>query len=365
MTFDFLHILKTIRNNWLNKKSDSKLFSYPDLNCISISQCTNPLKIQFASFRDIRMLYNSEKDSLAKLAPCLTLKSCYPSILERQNVKLVLKVVHESTIAALAIQNEQRSPAFKCHTSEFVQILLSLKIFNVNVPGKHIRLNDPLSSPMTFNDERFVFLTRIVYRLEAWQSLPEKGGKLSKQTFTSFRHACLALPEITNFLTENCGYSYLLTSFLQTDPLEHHFGLYRMMSGANYHVSYLQILESERRLRVSSILNLFSKQTVSSTSCLQKFIQSFSSIESTDCSIEVDLDPFMNAVSDLSTIECNIQVLQFLAFIAGYSIHRYFKCSQPCLICRDILTLEKDLIIDDISQFKLLAGLDSVNRLTG
>ena len=147
----------------------------------------------------------------------------------------MLKVVHESTIAALAIQNEQHSPAFKCHTSEFVQILLSLwKIFNVNVPGKHVRLNDPLSSPMTFIDDRFVFLTRIVYWLEAWQSLPEKGGKLSKQTFTSFRHA---LPEITNFLTENCGYSYLLTSFLQTDPLEHHFGLYRMMSGANYHVS--------------------------------------------------------------------------------------------------------------------------------
>ena len=276
----------------------------------------------------------------------MTLKSCYPSILERQNVKLVLKVVHESTIAALAIQNEQRSPAFKCHPSEFVQILLSLwKIFDVNVPGKHVRLNDPLSSPMTFNDERFVFLTRIVYWLEAWQSLPEKGGKLSKQTFTSFRHACFALPKITNFLTENCGYSYLLTSFLQTDPLEHHFGLYCMISGTNYHVSYLQILESERHLKVSNILNLFSKQTVSSTSCLYKFIQSFSSIESTDCSIEVDLDPFMNAVSNLSTIECNIQVLQSLAFIAGYSIHRYFKCSQPCLVCRDILTLENTSLL--------------------
>ena len=136
LTFDFVHILKTIRNNWLNQQSESKLFSYPDLNCISIDQCTNPLKKHFASFRDIRMLYNSEKDSLAKLAPRLTLKSCYPSILEHQNVKLVLKVIHESTIAALAIQNEQRSPAFKCHTSEFVQILLSLwKIFNVNVPG--------------------------------------------------------------------------------------------------------------------------------------------------------------------------------------------------------------------------------------
>ena len=126
LALDFVHILKSIRNNWLNQQSDGKLFSYPDLDCISIDRSINPLKICHASFRDVRMLYNSERDSLAKLAPRLTLKSCCPSSLERQNVKLVLKVVHESTIAALAIQNEQRSPAFKSHTSEFVQILLIL-----------------------------------------------------------------------------------------------------------------------------------------------------------------------------------------------------------------------------------------------
>ena len=65
--FDFVHILKTIRNNWLNQQSDSKLFSYPDLNCISIDKCDYPLKRFHASFRDIRMLYNSERGSLAKL----------------------------------------------------------------------------------------------------------------------------------------------------------------------------------------------------------------------------------------------------------------------------------------------------------
>ena len=167
LTFDFVHILKTIRNNWLNQQTVNKLFSYPDLNCFSIDRSAYPLKICHASFRDIRMLYNSERDSLAKLAPRLTSKACYPSNLERQNVKLVLKVVHESTIAALAIQDEQRSPAFKCNTSDFVGILLSLwKIFNINMPYKHIRLNDPLSNPIRFNDERFLLLTRIVYWLE-------------------------------------------------------------------------------------------------------------------------------------------------------------------------------------------------------
>ena len=130
----------------------------------------------------------------------------------------------------------------------------------------------------------------------------------------------------------------------------------RMMSGANYHISYLQILESERRLKVSNILKLFSSQTVFSMSSLQEFIKSFSSVDSKDFNNEVDLDPFLSTVSDLSAIECTIQELQSLAFIAGYSIHQYLKRSQPCRLCRDFLTVDKDLIIDDlsISQFKLL-----------
>ena len=86
-----------------------------------------------------------------------------------------------------------------------------------------------------------------------------------------------------------------------------------MISGANYHISYLQILESERRLKVSNILKLFSSQTVLSTSSLQEFIQSFSSTESADYSNEVDLDQFLTAILDLSGIECDSQSLQSLA----------------------------------------------------
>ena len=92
------------------------------MNSISVDRCAFPLKICHASFRHIRMLYNSERDSLAKLSPRLTSKAFYPSNLERQNVKLVLKVVHESTIAALAIQNEQRCLAFKCNQRRRKQI---------------------------------------------------------------------------------------------------------------------------------------------------------------------------------------------------------------------------------------------------
>ena len=79
LIFDFVHILKTVRNNWLNQQTDWKLFSYPDFDCISIDRSTNPLKVCHASFRDIRILFNSERDSLAKLAP-LFLKKVLLSI---------------------------------------------------------------------------------------------------------------------------------------------------------------------------------------------------------------------------------------------------------------------------------------------
>ena len=72
----------------------------------------------------------------------------------------------------------------------------------------------------------------------------------------------LLLPKITNHLTSSCGFSFL-SSFLQKDPLEHHFGLYRMMAGSNYHISYFQIIETERRLKLSNILNVFAHQHLS------------------------------------------------------------------------------------------------------
>ena len=72
----------------------------------------NPLKFGCASFQDVRQLYTSERTSFAKLAPHLTMKSCFPSSIEHQNVKLVLKVVNELTISALTIQNELQYPEY-------------------------------------------------------------------------------------------------------------------------------------------------------------------------------------------------------------------------------------------------------------
>ncbi|KAI6652430.1 Transposable element P transposase [Oopsacas minuta] len=188
-------------------------------------------------------------------------------------------------------------------TMYFSKILLTLwKTFNVSAPFKGIRLNDNLSTPLILHDEHFIYLARIVYWLDAWQSLPGKSGKLSKQTYTSLKHACIALEQITNYLTESCGFSYVLSAFLQTDPLEHHFGLYRMMVGSNYHISYIQILESERRLKLSNILKMFSDQQDSCQS-IHTFAKSFTSPFSTSSDDQMDLKPYLDGIGDVLSIE--------------------------------------------------------------
>ena len=137
LTFDFVHILKSIRNNWFNQKDIRKTFHFPNFQNIKLDYCVYPVQVYSASFSDVRLLYNSEKESLAKLAPNLTIKACFPSAIERQNVKLVLKVFNELTVAALKLQNELFNQEDRNNTHDFVEMFLQLwKLFNINSPLK-------------------------------------------------------------------------------------------------------------------------------------------------------------------------------------------------------------------------------------
>ena len=151
---------------------------------------------------------------------------------------------------------------FKTQTEDFIRLICSVwKIFNVNTLTKGICLRDNLSFPLTYNDSSFTFLSRIVdwleHWLEHWKNIPAKFSKLSPQTFTSFHHTTVCLPKIVNYLTNSCGFDYVLSSFLQNDSLEHHFGLYRMLSGAQYQVTACQVYEIERRVKFLVFSNFF------------------------------------------------------------------------------------------------------------
>ena len=78
-------------------------------------------------------------------------------------------------------------------------------------------LNNQDMAPIRLNDERLSFLDSIVNWLDCWKAWPPSRGKLTPQTFTIFRHTCIALPMLVQRLTQECGFEYLLTSRIQND----------------------------------------------------------------------------------------------------------------------------------------------------
>ena len=184
LIFDFVHIIKTVRNNWINQIDSNHTFS-----CPSLVSCGYTLKVPF---QDLRNLFKLEQNSVAKTAHRLTVKSCWPSSLERQNVNLALRIFNDSTAAALTVHASKYGQVSE--TAQFISLICKVwKIFNINISNKDIRLNDELSMSLQSNDIRFVFLSDVVKWLDEWRTLPQKHGKLTAQTFTSFRHSCIVL----------------------------------------------------------------------------------------------------------------------------------------------------------------------------
>ena len=71
------------------------------------------------------------------------------------------------------------------------------------------------------------------------------------------------------------------------------------MSGAQYHISYCQILETERRIKLSSLLKLFSKKQVEDNTSL-KNLELFSSSCDQDSHASFSLEIYLSAIQGYS-----------------------------------------------------------------
>ena len=83
LLFDTVHLLKCIRNNWINDAE--KTLTYPNF-------CDHDL-IMHASFRNLFTIYHMEKESIPKEGFQLTWKSLFPNSIERQNIFLMCVLV--------------------------------------------------------------------------------------------------------------------------------------------------------------------------------------------------------------------------------------------------------------------------------
>lgn len=130
---DTVHILKCIRNNWINQRTTDQCMYYPDFD--------NPFdgEIKTASFETLKELYELEKGYFATYNRSLTFKSVNPNSLERQSVKLVLQIFNEFVSNALLQLGNKHQLKFYEGTANFLNLIIRWwNIVNVKHPNKGV-----------------------------------------------------------------------------------------------------------------------------------------------------------------------------------------------------------------------------------
>ena len=309
---------------------------------------TAPVK-HAAAVSCLKTLYRTESSSIVKTAHKLSFKTLYPTNLERQKVSLVLNLFNEFNVAALELQGQDDE---KCkQTASFIRLITAWwHIVNVKQSFKGLHKRDSLSLPISdCSDERLQFLVSFADWLHEWGTCD--NGCLTRQTSRALHHTTLTLVQLTKYALTTLSVKYILLGKLQTDNLERRFGEYRQLSGGNYNVSVQQILESEKKLRVSSFLSLHSSKLghVAITDIREALTQNEQSIDDDDDDDDEEtVDEFVDIPIDVkySNFPCDEKAL---TYITGFVLHK-FMLRDACLACASKFVQNKSLELSDDSQ---------------
>lgn len=147
---------------------------------------------------------------------------------------------------------------------------------------------------------------------------------------------------MADYLLNSLHFEYVLLGKIQSDDIEGRFGKYRSMSGGNYHVTVTQILESEHKLKLLSILKL------NSSKFGEFHVKDFlASCTEEDSFVIQPVDSLL--FRDLDTQEINIteNEIQVLIYIGGYIVQQSFKKKIKCVGCQNLLCSGKGMAFDD------------------
>lgn len=314
---DTVHLLKCVRNNWVNQKGEKCMY-FPSFNDI------NQTSLKTASWNALKKMHKLEFNSLVKYGFNLSYKALNPSNLEKQNVKLVLQVFSDYVKNGLLEIGKQNNIAHFQDTSDFIKIfVIWWNIVNVKSPNKGMRLNNVYQNPLTNseNDEKKIFLHYFLDWLERWEKFNCDTGIFSKETHSALKLSTYSLLEVTSYCTSELNLNYILPGKFQTDNLESRFGLYRQLSGSQYNISIRQLFEAESKLRIQSLLK-FPKIT---DDIALNSLTDFNSLDLnsiTDSTFNVSV-----SLSDIESCKKSVPVLIYVAGYSAFAVLKHLKCN--------------------------------------
>lgn len=234
LLYDYVHLIKNIRNLWITEKCSE--LEFRDENDVLI-----------AKWQHLRNLHKYEAGSLLKMSK-LDEVSVYPKPIERQRVSTCLNVFCEKTATALELYGEQFDEDVKGTVIFLRKVIKCWTIINVKNKGIDVRNRQPLQAVMSDpNDERLSYIQQFG---EMCLKMAGRQGnrirQLSKDTAAAIHHTCFGLVDLTRHLLTEESYDYVCLAEFSTDRLEKSFGKLRQGSGGAYFINAQQITEKLR-----------------------------------------------------------------------------------------------------------------------
>ena len=302
--YDFVHLLKNLRNNWHTEKMQMLQFS-------------SGTETKYACWSDLVNLYKHESDKSMKLSK-LTKASVYPRKIEKQKVSLVLQVFCDRTSAAL-ISSETSTPSSQ-NTAELISLFTELWKL-VNCKSKFAKDKDPrcmvIDSPTCEAIDLLQQWANFTFLQEGPASKRQKT--LTRDTSRALSWSCNALISMAKYLLEtpdmNIHHDYICPGFFQQDDLERHFGHFRMAGGGNYYITVQHVIATHNidraRMMLSSCEDIDLKASTSGHSC------DLCTNQLTNKEMDI-LQDIHNIVSDDDSIDIDHDTTLSLFYAAGY-----------------------------------------------
>jgi hypothetical protein len=342
LLFDMTHNIKNVFNNHERRK----IFVCPSppvsltTSLLLPKNYTDTISSFTADFNHVQQLYLLEADKPVKAAHKLN-KNCFnPKSIEKTSVKFSIAWFHESTYNALLYYATSLDRMPWGISSIFHQLFSKLwKITNVKTPKKGQHKRDPFQDPITSVDDwKLTYLEEFSAYLETWRRSNLAG--LSRETFLALRQTISAFVPLSRYLISEQSFSYVLLGFLQSDRLEGRFGWFRQLDGGNYFISLRQVRESERKIRIISLLK-YSGFTVSDAS---DFITNHKETN-------VDAATIDNIISQLPFCDPpNADDSNVIYYIAGY-IAKSVSATMKCSFCSSALKYSDKSILPVVPEF--------------
>lgn len=202
----------------------------------------------------IKEAYEKDRKLEIRSMPKLNEKHFNLTFSSKMSVKLAAQVFSNHCAAAMyALVTFQQLPATAVHTARFVERIDRL-FDSLNSSQKFAKT--PYASAMCNGSIHEEFLKECIL---VFKSLQVLGCRRQPHCIRGFCLTVRSLLLLSNHLTVNYGFSYLLTRHLNQDTLENTFAVIRSKSGANTNSTSRQFQAAFRHLLISNLFKLSEK----------------------------------------------------------------------------------------------------------